>query len=128
MEMAPLLTQAEELLPIFSGDVAVALDTPEALAAVEGMPATYFLGSDETEMIVHDLRPKGNGRAFNRPAYARIFTSLNGIEVELHATRKRRPAQTLWLGVINDGSHAAAAQWEILRPVGSRQTARLALL
>lgn len=115
-----------ELLPIFSGDVAVALDKPEALTAVAGQPATYLLGGDETEMIVRDLRPS-NGRGFNRPAYAHIFTSLNGIEIELHATRKRRPAATLWLGVVN-GEGWPPSQWEILRPVGHHHTACLALL
>lgn len=127
MNPYPSLAQTIELLPIFSGDVAITLDDPAALTAVAGQAATYFLGSDETEMIVRDLRPNKNGRGFNRPAFAHIFTSLNGIEIELHATRKRRPAATLWLGVVN-GARTPNAQWEILRPVGHHHTACLALL
>jgi len=132
---------------LFQGNVEVYLQGKNALLPENsngGNPMTYYIASASSAIHIEDHRKKSNEAArkildgqnglkftdyFNKPAWIKVRILEEGINIEMHECQVEGDLPTLWMGVIYDDKMPIyPIEWEILKPVGSRQTAFAALI
>jgi len=135
--------------PVYEGNVSVYLEGQKALLPVEvNSPdeMTYFIGAEQTNLIIKDFRRNPNQVAerviageegldfaeiFNQPAWVRVevIEETGALEINMHETQAEVNFPVLWLGVIRDGKMPVQnIEWEVLRPTDMSATAFAALV
>jgi hypothetical protein len=126
---------------IYKGHVQIYLQGQNALIPVDATrddQITYFVGSEQSELLIRDYRQKSVRAAqqalsgsnieqfadvFNEPAYTEIFApnetaELETVEVNLYPTAEFGDFPFLWLGVIDNlRMPTFDTDWEILRSI-----------
>jgi hypothetical protein len=134
---------------IFQGSVAIYLQGDNALEPTAhplANEAHYFIGSEQTNLLVHDFRHepiqaaqnalagedvRGFANIFNQPAWAviRYQEQEESLDIELHEVTEGELAPILWLGILEHNEMPAnPIIWEVLKPIGRMRTAFAALV
>jgi hypothetical protein len=133
--------------PIYQGNTRVYLQGEKALQALHVKSAenvSFVVGSEQSRIFIEDNRKSsietaeqilsGNQTVdfadiFNNQARVEILQMEKGIQINLSDSLAPGNLPTLWLGVIHDGRMPVHdVSWEILKPIGSTDTAFAAIV
>ena len=133
---------------LYQGNVNIYLEGQRALLPIthleESDNMAYFIGSDNTRLLVRDFRKTPNDVAkqvlsgdnsvefadvFNQAAWLEVQEQNGNVEFNIHESYDKGDFPILWLGVIRAGKmpvHNIA--WEVLRPLDDEASVAFAVL
>ena len=133
---------------IYSGHVQIYLQGKNALVplTLNDDQLTCAIGSDKTDLIVHDHRekpiqvvqqampgtyPLGFANAFNQSAWAEVrYTPIeDGLDIRLFEPTESKETPILWMGILDRNTMPAyMVEWEIFKLLNDQGIAFCALI